>query len=348
MLESTDIPNEETNNPTSQDEQNNLNDQQDRNNNEETQDPFVEPSLFVRGMTHGGDWYPTDDRLESMMKAAFYYAPCEEEEKSNVVGIISPHSCYSVCLRTAAKSYARIDPTSYQNVIILGTCHHIALPACLVSQASEVMTPFGNIPVNTEICRKLCHDYPSVFSYMSEEVDNNEHSLEMQYPLIKYVFGHQDVKITPILVGCLNDEREAQIAQALKPILKNSGTLFIISSDFMHWGEIFKFTQFQNQMKPLQAQPELFDKRAISIITQFNYEHFKFYIEEIKGSICGCYAICLILLLLSKGYTAHLIDRTQLCEILCPTDFSISYVAMTFKISNDFTEEIEEEEEEND
>lgn len=327
------------------DNNDNLNDEQNSTTNEqeekETNIPHEDilPSLFVREMTHGGEWYPTDERLDQMMKAAFYYAPAKDEEQENVVGIISPHSCYSVCLKTAAKAYARIDPTRYHNIIILGTCHHIPLPSCLVSQASEVMTPFGNIKVNKNICHSLVNEHSSLFSYMQQDVDDNEHSLEMQYPLIKYVFGNQDVEIIPILVGSLNDEREEKITNILKPLITAPDSLFIISSDFTHWGEIFKFTAFANSKKPLSMQPQLFDTKAMQIIEGFNFDHFRFHIEEIKGSICGCFAICLILHILHSGYKTELVDRTQLCQILCSTDFSISYVAVVFRRDGSIIEE---------
>ncbi|OHS94239.1 hypothetical protein TRFO_11329 [Tritrichomonas foetus] len=300
------------------------------------------PSHFVREMTHGGEWYPTDQTLENWMKAAFYYAPCEESEKENLVGIIAPHSCYSVCLKTAAKAYARIDPCAFDSVIILGTCHNLALPACLISMASEVKTPFGNLTVDTNLCQQLVDTDPSLFSYMTEEVDNAEHSLEMQYPLIKYVFGDLPINIVPILVGSLNDEREQKITQILKPFIVREKNLFIISSDFTHWGELFRFTNFASMRKPLSHQPQLFDEKAMNIISGFNYEHFKFHIEEIKGSICGCYAICLILHILHKGYKAEKIDRTQLCQILCSTDFSISYMAVAFRVNTEAQEEEED------
>jgi AmmeMemoRadiSam system protein B len=296
---------------------------------------------YVREMTHGGDWYPTDSTLEQMMKASFYYAPTTEEQKKDVVGIISPHSCYSVCLRTAAKGYARINPDNYDKIIILGTCHHIPLPGVLVSDASEVVTPFGNIQVNVDVCKELCETCPEFFSLMSKEVDDAEHSLEMQYPLIKWVFGDRPITIIPMLVGSLNEDRETRIAPILKPLITAERTVFIISSDFTHWGELFKFTGFANLRKPLAYQMRLFDEKAMHIIAGFNYDHFRFHIEEMSGSICGCYAICLMLRVLKNGYDVEMVDRSELCQVLCPTDFSISYLAVSFTLKGDVPEEEE-------
>jgi AmmeMemoRadiSam system protein B len=297
---------------------------------------------YAREMTHGGDWYPRDVTLGQMMKASFYYAPATDEQKENLVGIIAPHSCYSVCLRTAAKSYARINPDNYDKIIILGTCHHIPLPSILVSDASEVLTPFGEIAVDTETCKALCADNPDLFSLMSKSVDDAEHSLEMQYPLIKWVFGDRAIKVLPMMVGSLNEDRETRIAAILKPILLAERTLFVISSDFTHWGEMFRFISLQNMRKPLSAQLRLWDEKAMNIITAFNYDHFRFHIEDVKGSICGCYAICLILRVLKSGYAVEMIDRTELCQITCPTDFSISYLAVGFYVKTDQPEEEDE------
>lgn len=300
---------------------------------------------YVREMTHGGEWYPTDNTLNQMMQASFYYAPVEAGKQDNLKGIISPHSCYSVCLKTAAKGYARVNPDSYDKIVILGTCHHQALAGCLVSDATECVTPFGNIAVDVEGCKKLCEETPEMFALMKKEVDDAEHSLEMQYPLIKWVFKDRPIQVIPILVGSLNEEREGIIVEALKPLITEERTLFIISSDFTHWGEIFKFTGFANLRKPLNQQMQLFDEKAMNIISGFNYDHFRFHIEEISGSICGCYAICLMLHIMKRGYSAEMFDRTELCQILCPSDFSISYMAIGFykKIGED-----EQEEEEND
>eukprot|EP00960_Hanusia_phi_P039414 753882-Hanusia_phi.AAC.2 len=49
-----------------------------------------------------------------------------------------------------------------------------------------------------------------LFEYMSEEVDEDEHSLEMQMPYIYKVMeqGSKSYKIVPILVGNLSPKKE--------------------------------------------------------------------------------------------------------------------------------------------
>jgi AmmeMemoRadiSam system protein B len=299
---------------------------------------------YVREMTHGGEWYPTDGSLAQMMKASFFYAPVTDEDKVSVVGIMSPHSCYSVCLRTAAKAYARVNPDNYDTVVLLGTCHHRPLAGCLVSAASIARTPFGDLVIDTAGCQGLCESDPNLFALMSKEVDDAEHSLEMQYPLIKWVFGERPVALIPILVGSLNEEREAAVGAILKPVLTANRTLFVISSDFTHWGEIFHFTKMHNPRKPLPQQLKLFDEKAENVIAQFNVMHFRFLIEEMNGAICGCYSIALVISVLSrKKYAAATVDRSELCVLKTTKDFSISYVAMVFThLEGDIAEEEED------
>ena len=286
---------------------------------------------FIRKATHGGEWYPTDDKLKSMLEASFHFTDPKPEQKIGLKGIISPHSCYQVCLRTAAHGYAVIDPEKYNKIILLGTCHNQALATVLVSQASEVETPLGSIKVDTETCSQLASQNGDNFSFMSQEVDEAEHSLEMQYPLIKYVFGERDISIIPLLVGSLNENREAEISTVLSPLIMEEKTLFIISSDFTHWGEIFHFTQLGSaKKKQLSQQLEIFDERATNIICGFNYDHFRFHIDEICGSICGCYAICLILHILHDIGEFQVYKRSELCTLQTYRDFSISYIAAGF------------------
>ena len=307
---------------------------------------------YVRAAKHAGEWYPSDDKLKSMLEASFHFTNPTPEQKVGLKGIISPHSCYQVCLRTAAHAYAVIEPDLYERIILLGTCHHVPLATILVSQASEVETPLGNIQVDTELCEQLATQNEDNFSFMTQEVDEAEHSLEMQYPLIKYVFGDRDIKIVPMLVGSLNEAREEYAANLLSPIIKDEKTLFIISSDFTHWGEIFHFTQLASaKKKQLSLQLELFDERATNIISGFNYEHFRFHIvDEINGSICGCFAICLIVHILHEGYGFEIYKRSELCTLQSLRDFSISYLAAGFfdKSQRKSPEPEEEQQEEED
>ncbi len=87
---------------------------------------------------------------------------------------------------------------------------------------------------------------------MDKKVDEEEHSIEMHLPYIaKMMEGwvwswvwlvftevsySQVFKIVPILVGALDVEREALYGQLLSKYLLSEENLFVVSSDFCHWG----------------------------------------------------------------------------------------------------------------
>ncbi len=76
---------------------------------------------------------------------------------------------------------------------------------------------------------------------MNIKVDEAEHSLEMHLPYIKKVFGDK-IKLLPIMVGNLSLDQEKEYGSILsKYMTQDSDSLFIISSDFCHWGSDFDY-----------------------------------------------------------------------------------------------------------
>ena len=68
----------------------------------------------------------------------------------------------------------------------------------------------------------------------------------MQLPFIKKIFGDaglaNELKIVPFVVGDLKyADRYQDLAEVLLPLYMNERTLFIVSTDFCHWGKHFKY-----------------------------------------------------------------------------------------------------------
>ncbi|CCU99367.1 unnamed protein product [Malassezia sympodialis ATCC 42132] len=84
-----------------------------------------------------------------------------------------------------------------------------------------------------------------MFRNMSAEIDEDEHSLEMHYPYIRHVWSRRDVRVVPILVGSLSPSVAEEYAKILQPFAADPNTMFIVSSDFCHWGLRFRYTRYQ-------------------------------------------------------------------------------------------------------
>ena len=82
------------------------------------------------------------------------------------------------------------------------------------------------------------------FNKIQLKYEENEHSLEMHLPFIKKIFadeGKPDVKLIPLMVGEIPKAKYKLYAKALLPLFMDERTVFIISSDFCHWGQNFDY-----------------------------------------------------------------------------------------------------------
>jgi AmmeMemoRadiSam system protein B len=72
--------------------------------------------------------------------------------------------------------------------------------------------------------------------------EENEHSLEMHLPYISKIFSENKILLLPLMVGSIPSKKLPDYAKALLPYFMDERTLFVVSSDFCHWGERFDFT----------------------------------------------------------------------------------------------------------
>ena len=145
--------------------------------------------------------------------------------------------------------------------------------------------------------------------------DEFEHSLEMHLPMIKYVFsdntgenGRAPPKIVPIIVGNLTKEKEAEFGALLAPYFARPDTLFLISSDFCHWGQDFGyqpyenfFGQFADEYTPVWEFIFALDMSGLELIENMDADAFHQYCEETENTICGRHPIGILLAILAQA-----------------------------------------------
>lgn len=66
----------------------------------------------------------------------------------------------------------------------------------------------------------------------------------------------------PILVGSISPDVEAIYGEILAPYLADSQNLFVISSDFCHWGKRFSYTHYDESCGPIHKSIERLDKNV--------------------------------------------------------------------------------------
>ncbi|DBA91358.1 TPA: hypothetical protein ACH3X2_004003 [Trebouxia sp. C0005] len=144
------------------------------------------------------------------------------------------------CGHVMASAYKHIDPQQVSRVFIVGPSHHVYTRQCLLSVAHAYSAPQGQVEIDQDIYSHLLQT--GQFERMRLETDEAEHSLELQMPFIMHIMRGQSFKLIPIMVGAISPDREALYGRLLGPFLDDPQNLFIVSSDFCHWGQRFGFT----------------------------------------------------------------------------------------------------------
>jgi len=203
-------------------------------------------------------------------------------------------------------------------------------------------TPFGDLQIDLETVAEL--KSTGHFDVMSAKVDREEHSIEMQLPFLAHVLKNggegnlERVKIVPILVGDIKD-RERLYGQLLAPYLLKPRTLFIISSDFCHWGEQFAYRPpgpYPQTREPYKVIRDL-DFDAMRPIIKLNLKGFVEYINFTKNTICGRHPISVLLAAAEEINEKHLngkrlkigkfLHYAQSNRVTKASDSSVSYAS---------------------
>lgn len=188
--------------------------------------------LIDRQPVAAGRFYPAGK--ESLNRdVSDLFAKCKNTPGNQKVrALITPHAGYVFSGRIAASALSTIpEDHSYDNIFIIGTSHVMAFDGASAYYAGDYVTPFGKAIVNRDIANRLRKEH-RVFNFPLTAHDQ-EHSIEVQIPLIQYYFSTQP-KIVPIIIGSRNNNTLRQIANALRPWF-TPDNLFIISSDFSHY-----------------------------------------------------------------------------------------------------------------
>ncbi|KAF9195402.1 Protein memo1 [Haplosporangium sp. Z 11] len=199
---------------------------------------------------------------------------------------------------------------------------------------------------------------------MSLETDEDEHSIEMHLPYVYKVFENyiDEIKIVPILIGALTESAERQYGKLLAPYLDDPQNLFIISSDFCHWGVRFDYTYYadedgnvtqslarlggKNFVPPGKSQKifesiRQLDHEGMEKIEQGDHANFCKYLARTKNTICGRHPIGVLLAALAEtgkdesennagigtGYRIQFVRYAQSSNVLSTSDSSVSYAS---------------------
>jgi AmmeMemoRadiSam system protein B len=288
--------------------------------------PLLTPLLSVATLraAHMGTWYPSGEPLKKMLASASQSAT--KSDPANISAIIVPHAGYSYCLPTAMHAFGSLDPSKYDRIIVLGPSHFLPTHHCLIPDATSAETPFGAIPFDVDCAQALLSGSPALFKKIDRRSAERENSLELEFPVLKFVYGESLFKIVPIMIGDLSSSQIARAAEALRAFTDDKKTLVVVSSDFCHWGPNYGYTYLPKGDEPVYRRIERLDMDAAAQIASGDPKNFEKYLKSTGNTICGKNAI-LVMMHLYTGTHVEWPAYAKSADVTDPRESSVSYLA---------------------
>ncbi|XP_048480136.1 protein MEMO1-like isoform X1 [Plutella xylostella] len=288
--------------------------------------------MSCRNASHAGSWY-TENGTELSRQLDMWLAKADLTH-GPARAIIAPHAGYSYCGACAAFAYRQVSPVVVKRIFILGPSHHVRLGGCALSPLDKYRTPLYDLTIDKQIYLEL--EATRQFEWMDVQTDEDEHSIEMMLPYIAKVMEEykSGFTIIPILVGSLTNEKQAKYGSILAPYLADPQNLFVISSDFCHWGARFRY-QWRDQRPHIHQSIEWLDKQGMNIIETLDPRAFSSYLDKYNNTICGRHPIAVLLQAVEKLRTQQNAPKMSMkflkyaqssqCETM--QDSSVSYAS---------------------
>jgi MEMO1 family protein len=222
-----------------------------------------------------------------------------------------------------------------KRVFLLGPSHHFYLTGCALSRFAYYSTPMGDLELDQDVMAKLYET--KKFDMMKTETDEDEHSMELHLPYIYKILPK--ATLVPILVGNTSPETEVEFGQILLPFVKDPENVFVISSDFAHWGLRFSYTNYlDDEMRILRASDKVnkpiwksidkIDRMTMEAIKTGEHEEFWKSLRKTGNTVCGRHPIGIIMAALeSLDSRFQFIQYTRSSDCVKVSDSSVSYVS---------------------
>mgnify|MGYP001156669787 CR=1 FL=1 len=274
-----------------------------------------------------GLFYPASaPRLQSVLHEVLDNRPPRPAGAGAATALIVPHAALTYSGRVAGRAYACVDGTAVERVVVLAPAHRAAFRGLSVGLFRAFRTPLGDMPVDTGVCQDLAHGRRGLAAHC--DVFRGEHAIEVQLPFLQTICPA--ARLVPVLCGDIRAEDVAPLSEALATAVPRAGTLWVVSSDFTHYGPDFGYMPFTSDVL---NRIEQLDRGAIDAILRRDAAGWREYIHATGATICGADAIGLLLALvprLGPDWQPHLLDYAQSGRLAHDETHSVGYAAIAF------------------
>ena len=247
----------------------------------------------IRMPAVAGQFYDADPLIlrRQLMTAAAKVPPRLAGKAAK--GVILPHAGYVFSMPTAMRTLHEAASGAYTRAVILSPSHRIAFRGAALTESDALRTPFGDLSTDGAAAKRLAEALPDVFA-VREDAHEREHAIEVQLPLLQYYFRNMD--ILPVVCG---EMPVTMIRQAAEVLAREDTpeTLWVVSSDFTHYGRNFGYLPFTDNVRENLYR---LDGEAAALIARRDFDGFAAFLRRTRATICGMFPILLYLELLRQ------------------------------------------------
>jgi AmmeMemoRadiSam system protein B len=278
------------------------------------------------GPNVAGLWYP-DGREALARETELLIAGGGAAERTSAAppaALIVPHAGWTYSGPTAGVGFSRLHGPSPERVVVVGPSHYSAFPGVALPAATGYITPLGRIRLDRDAADRL-GGRPGV--RVDDGPFDREHSLEALLPFLQHALGSRP-SYHLVLAGAGSQGAALESAAEALAELDGPRTLWVVSSDFTHFGPRFGYVPFDDAIP--ERLREL-DMGAVSRILELDREGFEDYVSRTGATICGRHAIDLLLRIVPRQeIRGELLAYRTSGEITGDWEHCVSYATLAF------------------
>lgn len=188
---------------------------------------------MLRKTAHAGSFYPRfSDQITALIQRWTDGQP-QALPDENCLGLIVPHAGYIYSGECAARGYHYIARQPFDSFVILHPSHHGLHFDWSVSSFEQYDSPLGKLDLDIQLYELLTKSAGDTGKEL--RLHEQEHSMEIQLPLLKHFFP--EARVCPIMIGRPYPEVALQLARKLQEAVSASGKRvgIIVSTDLSHY-----------------------------------------------------------------------------------------------------------------
>jgi len=240
----------------------------------------------IRKATVSGMFYDArKDILFKELQTCFKNIETQKSQQNTIAAVIVPHAGYLFSGTIAAYAYHLIKTTGIPDVfVILGPNHSGRGSGVAMSTRGAWKTPFGTIPVDEPLVRKLSL---GIIDPDDTTMNHQENSIEVQLPFIQYIAQDAPFSIVPIAMIMQDKETSHDVGILLADAIQKEdrNIIMIASTDFSHEG--LSYGRMTPDKTSVHEYVHNQDVLAIDMIKKKDPEGLIDVVQDHQISMCG-------------------------------------------------------------